>query len=128
MFSPSITALSMIMHDVTCMLLFLQVISRIVRIGDRYGTCSKAEFSVVTRASSKAWIPELIAAAAGRGGKGARAAFYPVRHRHRCPREDSRCVRATGALRSRRRRGKAFTRTGRAGHKPDQCACVHGKG
>ena len=37
-------------------------------------------------------------------------------------------VRATGAFRSRRRRGKAFARTGRAGHNPDQCACVHGKG
>ena len=32
------------------------------------------------------------------------------------------------AFRSRRRRGKAFARTGRAGHNPDQCACVHGKG
>jgi bacterioferritin B len=46
------------------------------------------------------------------------AAFYSVRHQDRCPREDSCCVRATGALRSRRSRGKAFARTGRAGHIP----------
>ena len=35
----------------------------VLSVGDPYGTLPKAEFSIVTRASSSAWIPELIASA-----------------------------------------------------------------